>query len=61
MIVEPIIFASIAYLLAGLRTTWYAFSMTMMIAAMVMNVAAACGKCEMMNIQYEFYIRNIMR
>ncbi|XP_077283935.1 ATP-binding cassette transporter scarlet [Arctopsyche grandis] len=43
LIVEPIIFALIAYLLAGLRTTWYAFSMTMMIAVMVMNVAAACG------------------
>lgn len=43
MILEPLIFVMIGYLLAGLRPTLYAFLMTTFIGILVMNVATACG------------------
>jgi hypothetical protein len=44
LVVEPVLFVLIAYWLAGLRNTLYAFVMTAMITILTMNVSAACGK-----------------
>lgn len=43
LMVEPFLFTTVGYWLAGLRPTFYAFSVTTLIAIMVMNVATACG------------------
>lgn len=40
---EPFLFCAVGYWLAGLRPTLYAFSMTSLVAVLVINVAAACG------------------
>ncbi|KAL1497602.1 hypothetical protein ABEB36_008532 [Hypothenemus hampei] len=42
-LIEPILFASIAYWLAGLKVTWYAFLMTTLITILTTNVSTACG------------------
>lgn len=43
MIAEPLIFIMVAYWLAQLRPTLYAFSITSLASIMVMNVSTACG------------------
>lgn len=43
MVLEPFIFVVVGYWLAGLRTTFYAFGMTAVLAILVINVATACG------------------
>ncbi|XP_026329157.1 protein scarlet [Hyposmocoma kahamanoa] len=43
LIVEPTLFTLVVYWIAGLRSTLYAFSFTVFIAIMVLNVAIACG------------------
>lgn len=45
LIVEPLIFTIICYWLAGLRATFYAFTITAIVTILVMNVATACGLC----------------
>jgi hypothetical protein len=44
LILEPVVFVLIAYWLAGLRSTLYAFLMTAIITTLTMNVSTACGK-----------------
>lgn len=43
LILEPTIFAIIAYFLASLRPTFYAFFFTVLASIMVMNVSTSCG------------------
>ncbi|XP_052132931.1 LOW QUALITY PROTEIN: protein scarlet [Frankliniella occidentalis] len=43
LVVEPLIFAVLAYWLAGLRDDLYAFGMTAAIVILTMNVSTACG------------------
>ncbi|XP_065358976.1 protein scarlet [Calliphora vicina] len=43
MIIEPFLFVVICYFIAGLRPTFYAFSITAIAVVLVMNVATACG------------------
>ncbi|XP_028131579.2 protein scarlet isoform X1 [Diabrotica virgifera virgifera] len=42
-ILEPLIFVITAYWLAGLRTSGYAFLMTLSVIVLTMNVSSACG------------------
>ncbi|ENN81632.1 hypothetical protein YQE_01995, partial [Dendroctonus ponderosae] len=42
-LIEPLLFASIAYWIAGLRSTSYAFLMTTLITVLTTNVSCACG------------------
>ncbi|XP_066247718.1 protein scarlet [Euwallacea similis] len=42
-IIEPILFSSITYWLAGLRATSYAFLMTTLVTVLTFNVSCACG------------------
>ncbi|KAJ8955186.1 hypothetical protein NQ318_009082 [Aromia moschata] len=42
-VLEPVLFVVIAYWLADLRPTVYAFFMTLLITILTMNVASACG------------------
>jgi hypothetical protein len=44
LILEPALFVLIAYWLAGLRSTLYAFLMTAMVTILTVNVSTACGK-----------------
>ncbi|XP_050684576.1 protein scarlet [Leptidea sinapis] len=43
LLVEPTLFTLVVYWIAGLRTTLYAFSFTVFISILVLNVAIACG------------------
>ncbi|XP_067645713.1 protein scarlet [Eurosta solidaginis] len=43
MVFEPFLFVIIAYWIAGLRTTLFAFTVTAIAIVLVMNVATACG------------------
>ncbi|XP_046390561.1 protein scarlet [Ischnura elegans] len=43
LIVEPFLFVLICYWLIGLRSSTYAFLMTVFISVLTMNVSAACG------------------
>jgi hypothetical protein len=43
LILEPTIFAVIAYFIASLRPTFYAFFFTVLASVMVMNVSTSCG------------------
>ncbi|XP_058063599.1 protein scarlet [Anopheles bellator] len=43
LILEPLLFVLIAYWLAALRPSFYAFAMTSIVAMLVMNVSTACG------------------
>ncbi|XP_049540478.1 protein scarlet [Anopheles darlingi] len=43
LILEPVAFVLVVYWLAGLRSTFYAFAMTTLVATLVMNVSTACG------------------
>jgi len=42
-ILEPVIFTTIAYWLAGLRPEFSAYAMTCLVTILVANVAASCG------------------
>ncbi|XP_059060710.1 protein scarlet-like [Achroia grisella] len=43
LVVEPTLFTLVVYFIAGLRNTLYAFSFTVFLAILVLNVAIACG------------------
>ncbi|VVD00448.1 unnamed protein product [Leptidea sinapis] len=43
LLVEPTLFTLVVYWIAGLRTTLYAFSFTVFISILVLNVAIACA------------------
>lgn len=43
LVIEPLVFAVLAYWLAGLRDDSYAFLMTAAIVILTMNVSTACG------------------
>ncbi|XP_035783615.1 protein scarlet-like [Anopheles albimanus] len=43
LILEPVAFVVVAYWLAGLRASLYAYAMTALVATLVMNVSTACG------------------
>lgn len=43
LILEPVIFIMIAYWIAELRPTVFAFSMTAISSVLIMNVSTACG------------------
>ncbi|KAJ9597850.1 hypothetical protein L9F63_011292, partial [Diploptera punctata] len=43
LILEPVIFVMVIYWLAGLRSSLYAFVMTIIITILTMNVSTACG------------------
>lgn len=43
LIIEPLIFVMIAYFLAQLRPTLYAFAITAISSTLIMNVSSACG------------------
>uniref|UniRef100_A0A0A1WMB2 Protein scarlet n=1 Tax=Zeugodacus cucurbitae TaxID=28588 RepID=A0A0A1WMB2_ZEUCU len=43
MIIEPLLFVIICYWITGLRSTFFAFSITAISIVLVMNVATACG------------------
>lgn len=44
LVFEPLVFAILAYWLAGLRDDTFAFLMTAAIVILTMNVSTACGK-----------------
>lgn len=44
LLVEPVLFATIIYWLAGLRPTIDAFGSTILVVIFTMNVSIACGK-----------------
>lgn len=43
MIIEPFLFVLVCYWLGGLRPTFYAFILTVLLVTLVMNTATACG------------------
>lgn len=43
LVVEPLAFVMIAYWLAQLRPTFFAFAITAVASTLVMNVSTACG------------------
>ncbi|GLH06607.1 Protein scarlet [Gryllus bimaculatus] len=43
LVVEPVLFVLIMYWLVGLRPTFYAFAMSLLVVTITMNVATACG------------------
>lgn len=43
LVVEPVVFVMIAYWLAALRPTFFAFLITVISSTLVMNVSTACG------------------
>lgn len=46
LIIEPLVFAVLAYWLAGLRDDVYAFLVTSAVVVLTMNVSTACGACQ---------------
>lgn len=44
LVLDPLLFAMLAYWLAGLRDDLYAFLMTSAIVVLTMNVSSACGE-----------------
>ncbi|XP_018318843.1 protein scarlet isoform X2 [Agrilus planipennis] len=43
LIMDPILFVSVAYTIAGLRQDLHSFSLTLLVTIITMNVATACG------------------
>ncbi|CAH2074506.1 unnamed protein product, partial [Iphiclides podalirius] len=43
LVIEPTLFTLVVYYIAGLRATFFAFSFTVLLSIIVLNVAIACG------------------